>query len=163
MQVASLLNDSCNHPRRPLDWTERFTQWICSPACTELEQVMLDWMSKLLGLSETFWMSSKMGGGIILVWPPLPLVSVENRRSPLGQGSASECVLTAAIAARERALRYLADHLVAAGSETGTVPGSDIPLHVRDQYGHKLVMYGSTQTHSVGVKVRGGCPSLLRR
>ena len=43
------------------------TQWICSPACTELEQVVLDWMSKLLGLADTFLTRSKVGGGIILV------------------------------------------------------------------------------------------------
>ena len=44
-----------------------YDQWSCSPACTELEQVMLDWGAKLLGLQETFWNSSKRGGGQITV------------------------------------------------------------------------------------------------
>jgi aromatic-L-amino-acid decarboxylase len=43
------------------------TQWLCSPACTELEQVVLDWMAKMLGLSSTFYTSSGIGGGIIMV------------------------------------------------------------------------------------------------
>ena len=42
-------------------------QWICSPACTELEQVVLDWCAKLFGLSEDFYISSKKGGGVIIV------------------------------------------------------------------------------------------------
>jgi hypothetical protein len=41
--------------------------WICSPACTELEQVVIDWMAGVLGLDKAFWMGSGQGGGIILV------------------------------------------------------------------------------------------------
>lgn len=41
--------------------------WICSPACTELEQVVLDWCAKMFGLSEDWLLSSKKGGGIIIV------------------------------------------------------------------------------------------------
>jgi aromatic-L-amino-acid decarboxylase len=77
--------------------------WVCSPACTELEQVMMDWMAEMLGLADHFKISSKIGGGVI-------------------HNSASEAALTAAIAAR--------------GEREG-----------------KLVMYGSTQTHSLGAKV----------
>lgn len=72
-------------------------------------------------------------------------------------GSASESALTAAIAARERALRILAtqrehEDLIAAGEEG--IPGTVVPVDVREKYGQKLVMYGSTQTHSLGAKVR---------
>lgn len=41
--------------------------WICSPACTELEQVVMDWMARVLGLEGVFRMGSGIGGGIILV------------------------------------------------------------------------------------------------
>ena len=50
--------------------------------------------------------------------------------------------MTAAMAARERALAVLADQ------EQTDIDAS------RLKYGHKLIMYGSTQTHSLGAKVR---------
>ncbi|WVR04512.1 hypothetical protein IAU60_001516 [Kwoniella sp. DSM 27419] len=104
--------------------------WICSPACTELEQVVVEWIAKMLGLSEHFWGSSGVGGGVIM-------------------GSASESAFTAAIAARERALRHLA---VQAGAEPAANGLIDVPDEIRYQYGQKLVVYGSTQTHSLGAK-----------
>lgn len=58
--------------------------WVTSPACTELETLMLDWMQELLGLPERFRSTSERGGGVI-------------------QGSASEATLTAILAARWRA------------------------------------------------------------
>ncbi|GAA5896560.1 hypothetical protein JCM6882_005728 [Rhodosporidiobolus microsporus] len=60
--------------------------WLCSPACTELESVTMDWVAKLLALDPSFYNESKVGGGVI-------------------QGSASESCLTICIAARERFLR----------------------------------------------------------
>lgn len=60
--------------------------WLCSPACTELEVVQMDWVAQLLGLDSSFHNSGNVGGGVIM-------------------GSASEACLTACIAARERALR----------------------------------------------------------
>ncbi|GFZ46696.1 hypothetical protein JCM24511_03916 [Saitozyma sp. JCM 24511] len=106
--------------------------WICSPACTELEQVMMDWMAKMLGLSDAYLTKSGVGGGIIL-------------------GSASESALTAAMAARERALHRLTRSL----SPAGTAPssGSSTPIPIREQYTQKMVIYGSTQTHSLGAKL----------
>lgn len=65
--------------------------WLCSPAVTELETVVLDWLAQLLGLPESF--SSKgEGGGVI-------------------QGSASEAIVTVMVAARERALNLLSEGL----------------------------------------------------
>ncbi|KAF8317412.1 hypothetical protein DL93DRAFT_2154308 [Clavulina sp. PMI_390] len=84
--------------------------WLASPACTELEQVVMDWSATLFGLDEVFHIRSGRGGGSI-------------------QGSACESGLVAAIAARER-LR--AAH-------------PDLSLD-------KLVLYVSSQTHSLGVK-----------
>ena len=58
--------------------------WVTSPACTEVETLMLDWMHELLGLPDCFRSDSPTGGGVI-------------------QGSASEATLTAILAARWRA------------------------------------------------------------
>ncbi|HEX6660020.1 MAG TPA: pyridoxal-dependent decarboxylase, partial [Ilumatobacter sp.] len=57
--------------------------WITSPACTEVETLMLDWMQELLALPERF-RSTGDGGGVI-------------------QGSASEATLVAILSARWRA------------------------------------------------------------
>ncbi|BGP45763.1 hypothetical protein JCM10450v2_001593 [Rhodotorula kratochvilovae] len=60
--------------------------WLCSPACTELESKATDWVAKLHGLDHSWWNEGKVGGGVI-------------------NGSASESCLTVCIAARERYLR----------------------------------------------------------
>ncbi len=57
--------------------------WVTSPACTEIETLMLDWMLELLDLPSRFRSTSEHGGGVI-------------------QGSASEAVLVAILAARWR-------------------------------------------------------------
>lgn len=41
--------------------------WACSPACTELETIVMDWAAKLFGLGPTFHVESGAGGGVILV------------------------------------------------------------------------------------------------
>jgi aromatic-L-amino-acid decarboxylase len=58
--------------------------WLCSPAITELETVVLDWVATMLRLPECY-QSSGQGGGVI-------------------QGSASEAIVTVMVAARERVL-----------------------------------------------------------
>ncbi|GAA6000934.1 pyridoxal phosphate-dependent decarboxylase family protein [Rhodotorula paludigena] len=60
--------------------------WLCSPACTELESKATDWVAKLIGLDQSWCNEGKVGGGVIT-------------------GSASESCLTVCIAARERYLR----------------------------------------------------------
>ena len=60
--------------------------WSTSPACTELETHVLDWLVPMLGLPEKF-LSSSTGGGVI-------------------QDTASSAVLCALLAARERATNY---------------------------------------------------------
>ena len=56
--------------------------WIASPACTELEAIVMDWLAKAMGLPE-FFLSTGSGGGII-------------------QGTASEATIVALLAARSR-------------------------------------------------------------
>jgi len=60
--------------------------WATSPAATELETHVLDWMATMLGLPNKF-LSSDSGGGVI-------------------QDSASSATLTALLAARERATDF---------------------------------------------------------
>jgi aromatic-L-amino-acid decarboxylase len=57
--------------------------WVTSPACTEVETLMMDWMIELLGLPERFRSDSPGGGGVI-------------------HGSASEATLASILAARWR-------------------------------------------------------------
>ncbi|MBA0790967.1 hypothetical protein Gohar_015578 [Gossypium harknessii] len=59
--------------------------WIASPAATELEMIVLDWLAKMLKLPEDF-LSAGQGGGVI-------------------QGTASEAVLVVLLAARDKVLR----------------------------------------------------------
>ncbi|XP_041377556.1 aromatic-L-amino-acid decarboxylase-like isoform X2 [Gigantopelta aegis] len=66
--------------------------WAASPACTELETITLDWVGKMIGLPKTFLNESGGGGGVI-------------------QGSASECVLVALLAARHAAIIKLKSRL----------------------------------------------------
>ncbi|KAF5298426.1 hypothetical protein FQR65_LT01204 [Abscondita terminalis] len=63
--------------------------WVSSPACTELEVAMMNWLGKLLGLPEEFLnCSNGPGGGII-------------------QGSASESTLIALLTAKEKKVREI--------------------------------------------------------
>lgn len=65
--------------------------WLCSPACTELETIVLDWLADALHLPKEFRSDSSGGGGGVI------------------QGSASEAVVTCMVAARERYLNRRAD------------------------------------------------------
>lgn len=63
--------------------------WVTSPACTELETHVLDWLASMLALPEKF-MSHTDGGGVI-------------------QDTASSATLAALLAARERTTNYLSN------------------------------------------------------
>ena len=69
--------------------------WLCSPAVTELETIVLDWLAQLLHLPDCF-LSEGEGGGVI-------------------QGSASEAIVVVMVAARERYLSQACEGL--AGKE----------------------------------------------
>ena len=71
--------------------------WSTSPACTEIETHVLDWLVHALGLPNRF-LSSGAGGGVL-------------------QDTASSAVLVAMVAARERATNFASDaHGLAAGA-----------------------------------------------
>ncbi|KZF21245.1 PLP-dependent transferase [Xylona heveae TC161] len=65
--------------------------WLCSPAVTELETIVLDWLAQALALPSCY-LSSSEGGGVI-------------------QGSASEAIVTVMVAARDRYLHEKTKHL----------------------------------------------------
>lgn len=64
--------------------------WQTSPACTEVEMRVLDWLGRAIGLPDEFLFAHPNGGGVI-------------------QGTASEASLAAMIAARHRAVSAGAD------------------------------------------------------
>lgn len=39
--------------------------WLCSPACTELEVRVMDWVGQMIGLDSSFLNSSGVGGGVM--------------------------------------------------------------------------------------------------
>ncbi len=80
--------------------------WATSPACTELETQVLDWLVPMLGLPEKF-LSTSAGGGVI-------------------QDTASSSSLCAMLAARERATNYRTNRR---GGETGLVAYTSSQAH----------------------------------
>lgn len=95
--------------------------WICSPAVTELETVVMDWIAAMLGLPEAY-VSKGEGGGII-------------------QGTASEVVVTAVVAARERLVRR---KLSLEGLDAEAEEGMERAAELRG----KMVALGSEHAHS---------------
>ncbi|KAF4552413.1 Pyridoxal-dependent decarboxylase conserved domain-containing protein 2 [Elsinoe fawcettii] len=98
--------------------------WICSPAVTELETVVLDWMAQALHLPPQY-LSHGKGGGVI-------------------QGSASEAVATIMIAARERYLKTL----IGEKHFSDDSEREDFEFAVRG----KMVALSSSETHSSAKK-----------
>ncbi|KAI8868795.1 pyridoxal phosphate-dependent decarboxylase, partial [Ramicandelaber brevisporus] len=107
--------------------------WACSPACTELETIALDWLAKLIGLDAAFLAvdpatgAAQQGGGVI-------------------QGTASEAIVVIMLAARQRVFDFHRKRL-AAGGKTDDAIEAELGA-----VGAKLVAYGSQQTHSCGEK-----------
>ena len=82
--------------------------WATSPACTELETHVLDWLVDLLGLPERF-LSTSAGGGVI-------------------QDTASSSTLAALLAARERASAGAVNEH-GAGFDPGRGPGARLTVY----------------------------------
>ena len=110
--------------------------WVCSPACTELETVMLDWVAEILGLPEVFRSTAALeggrdvGGGVI-------------------QGSASEAIVVSMTAAREKHVRRALEKagLLQVDEEDGPErvrAREDLAASIRG----RLVAIGSEQCHS---------------
>ncbi|PYI01939.1 PLP-dependent transferase [Aspergillus sclerotiicarbonarius CBS 121057] len=101
--------------------------WLCSPACTELETIVMDWLAQALALPECFLSTSEnRGGGVIQV-------------------TASDTVATMMIAARERRVTEL---VLAEGLKPDTVEYEDRMMDLRP----RLVALASNQAHSSTAK-----------
>jgi aromatic-L-amino-acid decarboxylase len=103
--------------------------WTTSPAATELELRVLDWLAEMLDLPAAF-RSTGSGGGVI-------------------QGTASESTLIAMLAARRRVMRAL--ERSGAGGVSPTTVGWATGQSPPPPRPH-LVAYTSTQAHSSVVK-----------
>ena len=95
--------------------------WMTSPAATELETLMLDWMHELLGLPDHFRSTSDTGGGVI-------------------QGTASESTLTAMLAARWRAT---GGNINASGDTTKLVGYTTSQSHSSIEKGFRIAGIGT--------------------
>ena len=97
--------------------------WLCSPASTELEAIVMDWLAKALGLPSCFLSTSENhGGGVI-------------------QTSASDGVATMMVVARERLLKQT---LLSEGLKEGTAEYTSRKMQIQP----RLVAIASDQAHS---------------
>ena len=101
--------------------------WATSPACTEVEVLMLDWMQELLGLPERFRSTSGTGGGVI-------------------QGSASEATLVAILSARWRATGGTVN---ATGDTTRLVAYATSQAHSSIEKGLRIAGIGTDRIRTV--------------
>lgn len=113
--------------------------WATSPACTELETHVLDWMADMLALPSQF-RSSGTGGGTL-------------------QDSASSAVLCALLAARERATGYTSNDK---GCDGRLVAYASTQTHSSLEKGVRIAGIGRENLRSIGVDERQAMrPELL--
>ena len=113
--------------------------WATSPACTELETHVLDWLVEMLGLPEKF-MSTSSGGGVI-------------------QDSASSAALCALLAARERATGLASNEQ---GCDGSLVAYTSNQAHSSIEKAVKIAGLGRQNLRLVDVDDRWAmCPDLL--
>lgn len=94
--------------------------WICSPAVTELETIVLDWVAQALGLPECYTSGGSTHGGGVL------------------HGTASEAILTVMVGARDKYLAAKIAHL----------PDGEEKEEETWRLRSKLVALGSAGAHS---------------
>jgi aromatic-L-amino-acid decarboxylase len=102
--------------------------WATSPAATELETLMCDWMAELLDLPDRF-RSTGAGGGVI-------------------QGTASEAILCAIVAARERATQGASNRR---GADDRLVAYATAHAHSATEKGLRIAGIGSDRLRLVDV------------
>ena len=101
--------------------------WVTSPACTEVETLMLDWMQELLDLPARFRSTSETGGGVI-------------------QGTASEATLVAILSARWRATGGAVNH---DGDTTRLVAYATSQAHSSIEKGLRIAGIGTDRIRTV--------------
>ena len=102
--------------------------WSASPACTELETHVLDWLVPMLGLPEKF-LSSSTGGGVI-------------------HDTASSASLCALLAARERATEYASNRK---GCDGRLVAYASTQTHSSVEKAVKIAGLGSDNLRAIEV------------
>ncbi|MBC8003990.1 MAG: aspartate aminotransferase family protein [Verrucomicrobia bacterium] len=102
--------------------------WATSPACTELETRVLDWLAQMLQLPEQF-RSTSTGGGVI-------------------QDAASSAALSAVLAARERKTDYLTNHTGSLGNLVAYVSEQ---THSSVEKAVKIAGIGKSNLRLIGV------------
>jgi aromatic-L-amino-acid/L-tryptophan decarboxylase len=102
--------------------------WATSPACTELETHVLDWLVEMLGLPQKF-LSTKNGGGVI-------------------QDTASSGTLCALLAARERATNFASNRC---GCDGKLVAYASTQAHSATDKGVKIAGLGHDNLRLVPV------------
>ncbi|MBI3477688.1 MAG: aminotransferase class V-fold PLP-dependent enzyme [Acidobacteria bacterium] len=102
--------------------------WSTSPACTELETHVLDWLVPMLGLPDKF-LSSNTGGGVI-------------------QDAASSASLCAVLAARERATQYASNRR---GCDGRLVAYASTQTHSSVEKAVKIAGLGSENLRAIEV------------
>ncbi len=102
--------------------------WATSPACTEVETHVLDWLVPLLGLPEKF-LSTSTGGGVI-------------------QDTASSASLCALLAGRERATRYASN---ATGCDGKLVAYCSTQTHSSVEKAVKIAGLGAANLRAIAV------------
>ncbi|MCA9540471.1 MAG: aminotransferase class V-fold PLP-dependent enzyme [Myxococcales bacterium] len=114
--------------------------WATSPACTEVETVMMDWLAELLGLPEVF-RSTGPGGGVI-------------------QDTASSATLCAILTARERATNWRSDR---AGVEGKLCVYASDQTHSSIEKAVRIAGLGKDQLRLVPSDARGALdPAALK-
>ena len=101
--------------------------WVTSPACTEVETLMLDWMQELLDLPDRFRSTTETGGGVF-------------------QGTASEATLVAILSARWRATGSAVNH---DGDTTRLVAYSTSQAHSSIEKGLRIAGIGTDRIRTV--------------
>ena len=101
--------------------------WVTSPACTEVETLMLDWMQELLDLPDRFRSTSDNGGGVI-------------------QATASEATLVAILSARWRATGGAVNH---DGDTTRLVAYATSQAHSSIEKGLRIAGVGTDRIRTV--------------
>jgi aromatic-L-amino-acid decarboxylase len=102
--------------------------WSTSPACTELETHVLDWLVPILGLPEKF-LSSSTGGGVI-------------------QDTASSASLCALLTARERATQFASNRK---GCDGRLVAYCSTQTHSSIEKAMKIAGMGSANLRQIAV------------
>ncbi len=102
--------------------------WATSPACTELETHVLDWVAQMLDLPRAFYSDSTGGGAI--------------------QDSASGAVLCALLAARERATGLASN---AQGVDGSLIAYTSTQGHSSIEKAVKIAGLGKDQLRLIGV------------